>query len=173
MLAAMNLFQKILAGINAGTNDGDKASTPIDIGSKLPMVQQINQDGQSIALDPSKQSGFLLVYFYPKADTPGCTKQACSLRDAFTELSDRGLKVLGVSTDSPASQKAFQQKFDLPFDLLADQSNTILNAFGVPKSMGYSKRQAFLFKDGELVWLDKSASTANQAQDILKQLEAL
>lgn len=163
----MSLFDKILGKVSPN----DHAVESLEIGSSLPKTQQANQLGETVHLDPENSDGYLLVYFYPKADTPGCTKQACSLRDAFAELSDKGLKVIGVSTDSPENQLAFQQKFNLPFDLLADEDSTILHAFGVPKTMGHSKRQAFLFKDGKLVWLDRAASTANQAADILKQLE--
>jgi peroxiredoxin Q/BCP len=110
------------------------------------------------------------VYFYPKADTPGCTKQACSLRDSYAALKDRGVKIYGVSMDKVKSQKAFQDKYKLPFDLLADEDGTVVDAFGVPKTMGFSKRQAFLFKDGKLVWSDMSASTEEQAADVLKFL---
>ena len=168
----MSIIQKIFSAITGSAPNPDASHEPLNIGSKLPTVTQINQDGDPIELNPSTAQGHLLVYFYPKADTPGCTKQACSLRDAFSSLSERGLKVIGVSTDNAEKQKAFQQKYQLPFDLLADEDGSVVDAFGVPKTMGYSKRQAFLFKDGTLIWRDLSASTAEQAADILAQLEA-
>ena len=136
-------------------------------GAAVPSVTQINQDEQAIDLGHIGSDGYLLVYFYPKADTPGCTKQACSLRDAYAELIDHGVTILGVSNDKQQSQLAFQQKFDLPFDLLADTDHVVMDAFGVTKTMGYASRQAFLFKDGTLIWKDLSASTAEQAADIL------
>jgi len=147
------------------------AAEPLAIGAKLPQVSQKNQEGITIALAEHGAGGWLLVYFYPKADTPGCTKQACSLRDAFATLTEKGVKVFGVSTDSPKSQKAFKEKYQLPFDLLADEDSTIVKAFGVPTTMGFAKRQAFLFKDGALVWVDFSASTEQQAADVLKAIE--
>ena len=163
----MSAFSKILAAIT-GKPDQDPAPEPLNEGASIPAVTQRNQDENPIPLAEFGANGYLLVYFYPKADTPGCTKQACSLRDAFAELSDRGVKVLGVSIDSPAAQQSFRKKFNLPFDLLADEDGTVIEALGVPKMMGHSKRQAFLFKDGTLVWRDLSASTAEQAADILK-----
>ena len=147
------------------------AAEPLAIGAKLPQVSQKNQEGISVSLTEYGASEWLLVYFYPKADTPGCTKQACSLRDAFAALTDKGVKVLGISTDSPKSQKAFREKYHLPFDLLADEDSTIVKAFGVPTTVGFAKRQAFLFKHGVLVWADLSASTEQQAADVLKAIE--
>jgi thioredoxin-dependent peroxiredoxin len=142
------------------------------VGDAIPTVQQVNQDGDFINLAEAAAAGYLLVYFYPKADTPGCTQQACSLRDAFAELSDLGIRTFGVSMDRPAAQKAFKAKYRLPFDLLADSDGTLVRAFGVPNLLGLSKRQAFLFKAGKLVWADASAATAKQAQDVLKYLHA-
>lgn len=146
------------------------AAEPLAEGAALPAAAQVNQDGKTTDLAKTGAEGWLLVYFYPKADTPGCTRQACSLRDAFAELSAKGVKVIGVSNDTPQAQKAFKDKFRLPFDLLADEDGAITNAFGVPKTLGFTKRQAFLFKDGKLVWRDLAASTDQQAADVLKAL---
>ena len=116
--------------------------------------------------------GPVLVYFYPKADTPGCTAQACSLRDAYTELSDNGIVVIGVSTDSAEAQKAFKLKHDLPFVLIPDVEKRVLDAFGVETLAGLSTRQAFLIMEGKIVWHDASASTTEQAKDVLAQFPA-
>jgi len=167
----MNPLKKLLAAITGCNSCNNGPKNPLEVGSSLPDVSQLNQDEESISLHHVGSSGHLLVFFYPKADTPGCTKQACSLRDAFSTLTEHGLKVLGVSTDNPKQQKAFQEKFSLPYDLLADHDQTVVHAFGVPTTLGHSKRQAFLFHDGALIWRDLSASTAEQAADILKQLE--
>jgi thioredoxin-dependent peroxiredoxin len=126
---------------------------------------------QIVKLAEAGAAGYLLVYFYPKADTPGCTKQACSLRDEYAKLTDKGVKIYGVSNDSVKAQKAFADKYKLPFDLLADEDGAVIKAFGVPSTMGFAKRQAFLFKDGKLVWRDLSASTAEQAADVLEFLK--
>lgn len=136
------------------------------IGDSLPLLTGLNQDSKSIETK-NYQKDFTLIYFYPMADTPGCTKQACSIRDSFDVLSKQGVKVLGVSTDRPEAQKKFQKKYKLPFDLIADTEKKWADAFNVPVRMGFASRQAFLFKDGKLVWFDRSASTDEQAQDVL------
>ncbi len=152
-----------------------KAKDPLAEGARLPVVTVKTHTGEEITLSHVAAEGYALVYFYPKADTPGCTKQACSLRDSFAELSDKGVKVYGVSIDSVASQKAFAEKYKLPFVLLADTEKEVLTAFAVPTipAVGLAKRQAFLFKDGVLVWKDLTASTDKQAADILAYLKSL
>jgi thioredoxin-dependent peroxiredoxin len=143
----------------------------IEIGTALPTVTVNDQDGQAVDLAAAGGKGWTLVYFYPKADTPGCTKQACSLRDSFAVLTDKKVTVFGVSSDDVAAQKAFQQKYKLPFQLLADTDKRVMDAFGVPHKLGFASRQAFLFRDGKLVWRDLSASTSEQAADVLAAIE--
>ena len=145
----------------------------LEVGASVPAVQALDQEGKTVQLADAGKSGYTLVYFYPKADTPGCTKQACSLRDSFAQLTDRGVKVFGVSHDTVAEQKAFAEKYRLPFTLLADTEHAISTAFGVPSRGAYAARQAFLFKDGKLVWRDLEASTAEQAADVLAALDEL
>ncbi|MDR2863698.1 MAG: peroxiredoxin [Puniceicoccales bacterium] len=147
------------------------AVKPLKLGDALPDVTAPDQDGKPVVLREFGGKGFLLVYFYPKADTPGCTKQACSLRDSYAELQTRGVKVLGVSLDTPEAQKKFQEKNKLPFSLLADkEKKAVVTAFGVPVSRDAAGRQAFLFEDGKCVWLDYKAATSKQAADVLKFL---
>ncbi len=145
-------------------------AAPLALGAALPAVEQKNQDDQSVKLAEAGAKGYTLVYFYPKADTPGCTKQACSLRDSYEKLTQKGVKIYGVSMDKVPAQKAFKDKYKLPFELLADHDGKVVDAFGVPKTMGFAKRQAYLFKDGKLVWFDLSAATEKQAEDVLKFL---
>ena len=144
---------------------------PLEVGAPAPDVTALNQDGESVSLGALYQKGLVLVYFYPKADTPGCTKQACSLRDAFSDLSDRGIIVVGVSSDKPAAQKKFREKYNLPFTLMADSELKIINAFGVPTRFGNASRQAFLIRDAKIGWRDLKASTAEQAADVLAVLD--
>jgi len=163
---------QILAAVVApiGLAIAAQAAEPIEVGTALPTVTAKDQDGKDIELAKSGAEGWALVYFYPKADTPGCTKQACSLRDSYATLTEKKVKVFGVSMDDVAAQKAFQEKYKLPFPLLADKEAKVADAFGVPHSMGFTKRQAFLFKDGKLVWRDLEASTEQQAADVLKEI---
>lgn len=168
----MSCFSQILAAVTSGVFAGGAYAAPLAVGAPLPAVEQNDQDGKIVKLAEAGGSGYLLVYFYPKADTPGCTKQACSLRDSYVLLTEKGVKIYGVSMDKVPAQKAFKDKYKLPFDLLADSDGKVVDAFGVPKTMGFSKRQAFLFKDGMLVWSDLSASTEEQAADVIKFLAA-
>lgn len=146
---------------------------PLEIGASAPEMVARDQDGASISLGDLYRKGFVLVYFYPRADTPGCTKQACSLRDAFEILTDRGVTVIGVSNDGPEAQKKFQQKYNLPFTLLADEDKKVIDGFGVPAKRGPAARQAFLMREGKVVWRDLSASTEEQANDVLAVLDSL
>lgn len=147
------------------------SASPIVEGTAMPTVSCQNQAGETVALADVAAKGYTLVYFYPKADTPGCTKQACSLRDAYEKITAKGVKVFGVSMDSVESQKAFAEKYKLPFALLADKEGKVADAFGVPHIAGFARRQAFLFLDGKLIWRDLSASTDEQAADVLAVLE--
>jgi peroxiredoxin Q/BCP len=145
---------------------------PLAIGAEAPRPGAIDQDGKPVDWAAPHAKGWVLVYFYPKADTPGCTKEACSLRDGFDELTKRGVTIFGVSGDTAAAQKAFQQKYKLPFTLIADTKSKVMDAFGVPHFMGISKRQSFLFRNGKLVWRDLAASTDRQSADVLAALGA-
>lgn len=164
----MTPITKILSAITTGVFTAHASAEPLAVGAAIPAVAQKNQDDVTVNLSESGTAGYLLVYFYPKSDTPGCTKQACSLRDSYAALTEKGVKIFGVSMDSVKAQKAFKDKYKLPFDLLADKDGVIVTAFGVPKTMGFAKRQAFLFKDGKLVWRDLAAATEQQAADVLK-----
>jgi len=148
---------------------------PLAVGDKLPPVVSINQLGEEVSLETFAEEKWLLVYFYPKADTPGCTKQACSLRDSYEVLTEKGVKVIGVSADTPADQKAFLEKHKLPFILLADVEKKVIEAFGVPNFKGkqFAQRQAYLFKEGELIWRDLKAATNKQATEVLKAMKTL
>lgn len=171
-VAVMKNLIRLLAAATAAIFATCASAEPIDSGAAVPEVTQKDQDGTDVALSNVGSKGYLLVYFYPKADTPGCTKQACSLRDSYEALTEKGVKIYGVSLDKVEAQKAFKEKYKLPFDLLADTDGKVADAFGVPHTGGFAKRQAFLFKDGKLVWRDLSASTDQQAADVLKVVEA-
>lgn len=148
---------------------------PIKVGDTAPEVVGTTHTGDTLNLrDLYHTHEYTLVYFYPKADTPGCTKQGCSLRDAYAELTKLGVAVVGVSTDSVEAQKAFREKYKLPFTLIADREHKVIDAFGVPlmPAVGFAKRQAFLIKRGKVIWADLSASTEKQAEDVIKVLKA-
>src|SRR5882757_7114590 len=130
------------------------AAEPLKVGDPAPAVTGIAETGEKLALaDVYKKQPYTLVYFYPKADTPGCTKQGCSLRDGFEALTKKGVAVIGVSHDDVAAQKAFKAKYNLPFTLIADTDSTLINAFGVPPAApmtSMAHRSAYLIKDGKI-----------------------
>ena len=102
----------------------------LKIGDKVPNFSVTDQDGNIITMQ-DYQDKKVIVFFYPAASTPGCTAEACNLRDHYKELKDAGYVLLGVSADTEKKQKAFVDKFDFPFPLLADTEKTIIEAFGV------------------------------------------
>lgn len=99
-------------------------------GDKVPEFTVKDQDGNDVSL-ADFQGRKLVVFFYPKANTPGCTAEACNLRDHYTELKEAGYALLGVSADSQARQANFRNKFEFPFPLLADEDRAVIEAFGV------------------------------------------
>ena len=133
-----------------------------------PEASGTDQEGKVVKLaDVYKANPFVVVYFYPKADTPGCTKQGCSLRDAHADLTKMGVKVIGVSHDTVAEEKAFSDKYKFPFTLLADKEGALIKAFKVvEKANGMASRECFLIKNGLVVWHDPKASTDKQADDL-------
>ncbi|GHB93746.1 peroxiredoxin [Cerasicoccus arenae] len=156
----------VLASVNC-------AAEELKLGAELPAVTVLDENGAEVNLGDYADKPYLLVYFYPKANTGGCTKQGCSLRDAYTELTAMGVTVIGVSTDSPEAQKSFKDKNHFPFTLLADQKAEVAGAFGVPMMGNFTSRQAYLFANGKLVWLDKKASTQKQADDVKAAISEL
>jgi len=163
MLAAMSLFAFL----------GLTSAQAIEVGEPAPTPAAVDETGQALSLAEVYQRGVTLVYFYPKADTPGCTAQACSLRDSFAGLKSRGLQIIGVSEDKPEAQLKFREKYHLPFSLIADSDGTVAKAFGVPTLFGFTKRQSFLVKEGKVVWRDLSVSPGTHIAKVNAALDAL
>jgi peroxiredoxin Q/BCP len=129
------------------------AETP-KVGDKAPNVEGKDQDGKPWKLADQTGKKAILLYFYPKDDTPGCTKEACGLRDRMGDLKKDGVEVIGVSFDSADSHKAFIAKHSLNFPLLADTDGKIADAYGVRREPGknMARRASFLIdKNGKIV----------------------
>lgn len=106
----------------------------IEVGDKVPHFRLYNQEEKII--DITNYLGKpMIIYFYPKNNTPGCTKEACAFRDEYHRFSKAGITVFGISTDSVESHKKFKTKYRLPFDLLSDKNNQVRKAFGVPSDL--------------------------------------
>lgn len=102
----------------------------LKVGDKVPSFKSKDQDGNIITSDNYIGKKWV-VFFYPKASTPGCTAEACNLRDNYQELQSAGFELLGVSADSEKRQKSFKEKYEFPFPLLADEDKSVIKAFGV------------------------------------------
>lgn len=140
---------------------------PLAVGAPAPEVSAPDQNGKTVNLKDLYAQGPVLVYFYPKSDTPGCTKQACSIRDDWKALQEKGIQVVGISSDKVEAQKAFADKYSLPFTVLSDPEQKVAQAFGSPNRA----RNSFLIKDGKIVWTMIKASTQTHAGDVLKAWE--
>jgi len=112
----------------------DMTNKKIKVGDKIPTFALKDQNGDLFAVNDSVGKP-MVIYFYPKDDTPGCVKEACKFRDEFEKFNDLGVLVIGISGDSVESHKKFEEKYNLPFTLLADEGNKIRKMFGVPKSL--------------------------------------
>ena len=152
-----------------------REASALSVGDDAPQVTARTQDGVELYLAEVYAKGPTLVYFYPKAGTPGCTAQACSLRDAFPDFSSGGVQIIGVSADSVEGQKKFAEEYNLPFTLLADTDLAVAKAFGVPTMplIGVPKRQSFIIKDGKIVWIVESAKTGDHAAEVKEALGKL
>lgn len=106
----------------------------LTIGDTVPTFSLLDQNGQQCVISPNMGKA-LVIYFYPKDDTPGCTKEACAFRDEFEQFTDLGVQVVGISADDVESHKNFAEKHRLPFTLLADTENEVRDLFRVPKSL--------------------------------------
>lgn len=104
--------------------------TTLKAGDKAPDFSVLNQDGNTVSLSDFNGKK-LVLFFYPKASTPGCTAEACNLRDNVLRFRESGYEILGASADSPKRQLNFKNKYELPYDLLADEDHALLNAFQV------------------------------------------
>ena len=144
-------------------------------GEKAPLFTGVDQNGKTVSL-ADFEGKKVILYFYPKDDTPGCTAQACNLRDNYSELLKKGFEVIGVSTDSVKSHKKFENKFNLPFPLIADEDKTIVEQYGVwgeKKFMGRefmgTKRTTFLIDEGGTIKkIITKPDTANHTEEVLE-----
>ncbi|NEQ27965.1 MAG: peroxiredoxin, partial [Microcoleus sp. SIO2G3] len=135
-------------------------------GTDAPAFTAKDSEGKTVSLSDFAGKTVVL-YFYPKDDTPGCTIQAKSFRDNYDEYQGKDMVVLGVSRDNEASHKLFQEKYGLPFQLLADVDGTITKAYDVDGG-GYAKRVTYIIDgNGKITHVDASVNTASHAQDIL------
>jgi peroxiredoxin Q/BCP len=152
-------------------------STTLKAGDKAPSFTATDQDGKKISLEDYRGRR-LILYFYPKDDTPGCTAEACNLRDNYDLLREKGFEVLGVSVDNGKSHKKFEQKYGLPFRLVADDDKKVVNDYGVfgekkfmgRKYMGTHRTTFVINGDGIIEKIIDKPDTKNHARQVLDAL---
>lgn len=148
-------------------------------GSKAPDFTLLDDAGQKVKLSAFADRTVVL-YFYPRADTPGCTKEACSFRDHHAEILSRGAVILGVSPDQPAALAKFRQKYSLPFPLLADPDHKTAEKYGVwveknmygKKTMGI-ERSTFIIHQGRIAKVFRKVKVDGHTEEVLRALESL
>jgi len=145
----------------------------ITIGEKLPEFELLDQNSETISSE-SLLGKPLVLYFYPKDDTPGCTAEACSFRDNFEDFIAEGAQVVGVSADSPAAHAKFAAKYRLPFTLLSDKGNKLRKTIGVPTNfLGLIPGRVTYIFDAEGVLVSEFNSQFKATQHITEALEQL
>ena len=152
----------------------------LKVGQKAPSFTLLDDNSQRVSLSDFKGKKVVL-YFYPKDDTPGCTKEACAFRDGFEDLRDSKAVVLGVSADSVESHKKFSTKYDLNFPLLSDVDKKALQAYGVWKEkslygrkfMGIERTTFVIDEDGKISHIFPKVKVDGHLEDVLGELELL
>ena len=151
----------------------------IEVGKPAPEFELEADSGETVKLSDLRGKQVVL-YFYPKDDTPGCTKQACGIRDVYGEFEREGAVVLGVSPDGEASHVKFKKKFDLPFTLLADEGHHVADEYGVWNEkkfagrtyMGVSRSTFVIAEDGTVKKILSNVKPATHADDVLETLRS-
>ena len=143
-------------------------------GDQAPDFEGPTGDGQTLGLKDFHGKNIVL-YFYPKDDTPGCTKEACSFRDNIQPIRSLGAEIIGVSVDSAESHKKFSTKFGLPFPLISDKQKRIANAYGVMKDVGIgTKRVTFIIdKNGKLARVFPKVDVSKHTEEVVAALKEL
>lgn len=152
----------------------------LKVGDKAPAFSLKNTEGKTVKLSDYKGKKVVL-YFYPKDNTPGCTKEACGFRDDFAQLKKRGVEVVGVSGDDQNSHQKFTEKFSLPFTLLSDPTHEMMEKYGAwgeknlygKKSMGVLRTTYIIDEEGKIAHMFKKVKTDTHSQDVLKVIDQL
>jgi thioredoxin-dependent peroxiredoxin len=152
----------------------------MDVNNKAPEFTLPDQNGKDISLKEFRGKNVVL-YFYPRADTPGCTIEACEFRDSYKKIQKTGAVLLGISPDTPKSQKKFEEKFSLPFTLLGDAEKKVANLYGVYKEknmygkkvMGVARTTFIIGPDGKIKHVFQKVKPEGHADEVLAELKKL
>jgi len=173
--AALIAGVALIIGLGYSWLNSARAAQPA-VGQAAPAFRLQDQNGNWVALEDFRGK-WIAVYFYPKADTPGCTKEACEFRDNIFAFEEIGATVIGISIDAIKDQKKFAEKYSLPFPLLADIDGRTAEAYGVLNNLGIlkiAKRQSFLIgPDGRIARHYAKVDPATHSKEVLADLKAL
>jgi peroxiredoxin Q/BCP len=165
------LFSTLLSLILSLIPGRQTMAAELKAGDKAPSFTLKSQDGRTYSLQDYK-GRWVVLYFYPKDDTPGCTKEACSFRDNYEAYKKMGIQVFGVSVDNEKSHDAFAKKFHLPFPLLADTEKKISKAYGAFSSNKYPDRYTFLIKPDQTIGhVFKKVNVEAHASEVMEAIE--
>lgn len=149
------------------------AERPLGVGDRIPRFSLPDADGRLVASDDLLGKGPVVIYFYPKDDTPGCTAEACSFRDEYEVFKDAGAEVVGLSGDGREAHAAFRAKHRLPFLLLSDEANAVRKAFGVKATLGLLPGRTTYVVDPQGVIRHKFDSQLFARKHVSEALEAV
>jgi peroxiredoxin Q/BCP len=150
----------------------------MDVNDKAPEFSLPDQNGVEVSLR-SLRGKYIVLFFYPRADTPGCTIEACEFRDSYKKMQKTGAVLLGISPDTPKAQKKFEEKFKLPFQLLGDADKTVCNAYGViveknmygKKVMGVARTTFVIGPAGKIIHIFQKVKPEGHAEEVLDYLK--
>ncbi len=173
---ASAVLMLIITAFRCTAEETSMKTEPVKIGDIANGISLKDQKGEEVSLSDFRGKQNVVLYFYPKDDTPGCTKEACTFRDSFEVFQDEGAVVIGVSSDSVESHKAFAEKYNLPFTLLSDTDGKIRELYGVPSTMGLPGRVTYVIdKEGVVRHMFSSMMKAkkhiDEALTALKELD--
>ena len=157
----------------------DAVSDALKVGERAPDVSLVSDKGETVSLSDFRGKQAVVLYFYPKDDTPGCTKEACSFRDLSADFAEKGAVILGVSPDDTGSHVKFRDKFSLPFPLLSDPGAELAQRFGIwvektnygRKYMGVERTTVVIGKDGTVKKVFPKVSVDGHVEEVLAAIE--
>ncbi len=147
----------------------------VSVGDAAPAFTLMDQDGNKFSLEANRNKVWTVLYFYPKADTPGCTKQACAFRDSIKNIENENAKIYGVSINTVEEVKAFEKKYHLNFRLLADSNGDVCNSYGTKRALiPYSNRTTFIIDDKLIIRsIQEDVDPVMDAKNTAEKLRAL
>jgi peroxiredoxin Q/BCP len=161
-------------------NSERRGEDAMDVNDKAPEFTLPDQNGEPVSLKDLRGKTVVL-YFYPRADTPGCTIEACEFRDSYKKIQKTGVVLLGISPDTPKAQKKFEEKFDLPFTLLGDADKKVANAYGVMKEknmygrkvIGVARTTFVIGPDGKIKHVFNKVKPEGHADEVLELVKGM